>query len=288
MNRRKIKYQILGLLLVAAILIWLAVFSQPRAGLLEVDFFDVGQGDAIFIETPKGYQVLIDGGPDASVLEKLGKEMPFYDRSIDLIILTHPEADHITGLIEVLKNYQIGQILENGFKRETAGYKEWQRLIKEKNIPIKNAQAGQIINLGRGIKIRILWPNETAVSSSPESSNNISVVSQLIYGQREFLFTGDIEKQVELKLANNQSASGIESDVLKIAHHGSKSSTYQFFLEKVNPNIAVISVGNENSYGHPHQEVLDRLATKQVFRTDLDGDVEIISDGKLLRIKTEK
>src|SRR3990167_8590329 len=267
MNRRKIKYQILGLLLVAAILIWLAVFSQPRAGLLEVDFFDVGQGDAIFIETPKGYQVLIDGGPDASVLEKLGKEMPFYDRSIDLIILTHPEADHITGLIEVLKNYQIGQILENGFKRETAGYKEWQRLIK-------------------GKKIRILWPNETAVSSSPESSNNISVVSQLIYGQREFLFTGDIEKQVELNLA--VAGIDLESDVLKVAHHGSKTSTNQLFLEKVNPNIAVISAGDKNPYGHPHQEVLERLKNVKTYRTDQNGNIEILTNGQWFKAATER
>ena len=288
MNHRKIKYQILGLLLVAAVLIWLAVFTKAEGNLLEVNFFDVGQGDAAFIETPEGRQILIDGGPDASVLEKLGEEMPFYDRSIDLVILTHPEADHITGLIEVLKNYQVGQILESGFKRETAGYKEWQRLIKEKNIPTKIARAGQIISLGQGIKIKILWPNETAVSLSPESSNNISVVSQLIYGQREFLFTGDIEKQTELKLTNNQSASGIESDVLKIAHHGSKSSTNQLFLEKVNPNIAVISVGNKNPYGHPHQEVLERLKTKRIFRTDLDGDVEILTDGKNIEARREK
>ena len=286
MNRRKIKYQILGLLLVAAILIWLAVFSQPRAGLLEVDFFDVGQGDAIFIETPKGYQVLIDGGPDASVLEKLGQEMPFYDRSIDLIILTHPEADHITGLIEVLKNYQIGQILENGFKRETAGYKEWQRLIKEKNIPVKITQAGQVVNLSQGIKIRILWPDKTAVNSSPESSNNISVVSQLIYGQREFLFTGDIEKQVELNLA--VAGIDLESDVLKAAHHGSKTSTNQLFLEKVNPNIAVISAGDKNPYGHPHQEVLERLKNVKTYRTDQNGNIEILTNGQWFKAATER
>lgn len=274
--------------MIVAILVWLAVFSQTKSNLLEVDFFDVGQGDAAFIETPTGYQILIDGGPDGKVLEKLGEEMPFYDRSIDLIILTHPEADHLTGLIEVLKNYQVGQILENGFKRETAGYQEWQRLIKEKKIPLKIAQAGQKINLGQNTELKILWPVSSFVNSSLESSNDISVVAQLIYGQSEFLFTGDIERPVELNLVNNPPADGLESDVLKTAHHGSKTSTLQPFLEKVNPEIAVISVGRQNSYGHPHQEVLERLRSRQVFRTDLDGDVEIKTNGLSLSVKTRK
>lgn len=295
----KTNYFFLGLLLVVAILIWLAVFAQVPSHLLEVNFYDVGQGEAIFIETPNGHQVLIDGGPEATILEKLGQELPFYDRSIDLVICTHPETDHLNGLIEVLKYYQVEQILTTGFERHIPEYQEWLRIIKEKQIPVKIAQAGQVIYLGENIKMKILWPEPSLIDclAKPpaqnfwcggKSSNNASIVTQLIYGQREFLLTGDIERETELYLATHLSASQLESDVLKIAHHGSQTSTNQFFLQVVNPSIAIISAGRDNPYGHPHLQVLERLAGIKVYRTDEDGDIEILTDGVLIEIRTNK
>lgn len=284
-SRSNKKFIILGLLFTVALLVWLVIFAQIKSNLLEVNFFDVGQGDSIFIETPQGYQILIDGGPDAFILEKLGGEMAFYDRSIDLVILTHPEADHLSGLIEVLKHYQVSQILEDGVRRNTPQYQEWLALIQEKEIPLRIAQIGQVVHLGQETSLRILWPNQELIQPEAKNSNNASIVIQLVYGQSEFLLTGDIEKQVELDLVNQ--GLNLESDVLKIAHHGSKTSSNQIFLQAVNPGLAVISVG-QNPYGHPHQEVLERLWEIQVFRTDLNGDVKILTDGKLLEIKTEK
>jgi len=188
-------------------------------------------------------------------------------------------------LIEVLKYYQVEQILEIGFQRQTAEYQEWLRIIQEKQIPVKIAQVGQIIHLGEKIKMKILWPDQDqrtvleglSLEDSP-STNNFSVVVQLIYGQIEFLLTGDIEKKTELYLATNLVAK-LESDVLKVAHHGSKTSSNQLFLEAVNPSIAVISAGQNNPYGHPHTQVLEQLAGIEIYRTDENGDIEILTDG---------
>jgi len=143
LKNKKIVWLVLGLLMAMNALAWLVILELGESGVLEVGFFDVGQGDAIFIETPDGFQVLIDGGPDLTVLEKLGKEMPFYDREIDLIILTHPEHDHLFGLLEVLKRYEIKNILWTGIIRDTAEWEEWKRLIGEEGAEIKIAQAGQ-------------------------------------------------------------------------------------------------------------------------------------------------
>lgn len=278
------KYRILTGLAIGMILVWLAVFTRGQNPFLEVDFFDVGQGDAIFIEAPNGNQILIDGGPDDTILEKLGEEMPFHDRSIDLVILTHPEQDHINGLVEVLKNYHIEHILYTGVVRDTSAYKEWSRLIREKNIPLTIAQAGQVIYLSPQIKLYILWPSQDLSGQRLKNNNNASIVIRLVYGQAEFLFTGDIEKETERELV----ARGIDltSDVLKIPHHGSKTSTTEDFLSKVNPKVAVILAGQKNPYGHPHPSVLERLEGIKVYGTYKDGDVEILSDGQSLLVST--
>ncbi len=285
---KKTTYPTLGILLLATILIWLAVFEQAESNLLEVTFFDVGQGDAIFIETPYSRQVLIDGGPDATVLEKLSQAMPFYDRSIDLIILTHPDADHLAGLVKVLEYYQVGHILTSGLKKDTATYGRWQELIKERNIPLTKAQAGQIVVLEKEISLKILWPEQALMESFLRKVNNASVVTQLIYGQTEFLLPGDIEKEIEERLLNRPPAGGLVSDVLKVSHHGSKTSSSHNFIKAVNPQISVISVGANNRFGHPHLIILDRLKNSVIYRTDKNGDIEISTDGVLLEVKTEK
>lgn len=280
------KYRFLVGLAMGMVLVWLVVFTQSQNPNLEVDFFDVGQGDAIFIEAPNGNQVLIDGGPSNIILEKLGKELSFYDRSIDLIVLTHPEADHINGLVEVLKNYKVEHILYTGVTRDTSAYKEWSRLIEEKDIPFTIAQAGQIIYLNPQIRLYVLWPDENLSGRRFKNNNNASVVVQLVYGQVEFLFTGDIERETERELASSEI--DLASDVLKVAHHGSKTSTTPEFFSKVNPKVAVICAGRNNPYGHPHSIILERLKDIKVYSTYKDGDIEILSDGQSLLVRTSK
>jgi len=271
-------FKILIVVLAMLILAWVWVFIEERGHkFLEVDFFDVGQGDAIFIETPKHKQILVDGGPDLTILEKLGREMPFWDRYIDLVVLSHPEADHLTGLIEVAKRYKIGGILTTGIIRETSEYQEWEKIIKKENIPIYIAQANGVINFDNNIKLFVLHPFENLSGQIIKNSNNTSIVSQLVYKDFEVLLTGDIEKKVEKDLVD--SGENLVSDILKIAHHGSKTSTTEEFVKAVNPIVAVIQAGKDNPYGHPTQAVLDILKNITSLVTGRDGDIKILSDG---------
>jgi len=239
--------KILTILFLLNILTWIAVYDLSQAGILEVNFFEIGQGDAIFIETPQRHQILIDGGPSSSILEKLGEEMSFWDRTIDLVILTHPEHDHISGLLEVLKRYKVDYILWTGIKRDTAEYKEWIRLIEDEESQVKIAQSGQKIlwSLDREDYIEVLHPFKNLLGQEVKNTNNTSVITKLVFGQNSFLFTGDAYKSVERKLVKR--GVDLQSNVLKIGHHGSKTSSAEDFLEKVKPEIAVISVGLENS-----------------------------------------
>lgn len=285
-------FRILAIAFAILILAWVWVFVEEKQEFLEIDFYDVGQGDAIFIETPKGKQILVDGGPDLTILEKLGRELPFWDRYIDLVILTHPEYDHIGGLIEVIKRYKVGGILTTGVVRDTAEYRKWQRIIEQENIPIYIAQAGKVIDLGSNIKLVILHPFENLSGQEIKKANNTSIVAQLVYGDFEVLLTGDIEKKVEKALVNSANppaggppTGGLESDILKVPHHGSKTSSTKNFIQAVNPIIAIIQAGKDNPYGHPHQSVLDTLSDITTFITGRDGDVEILSDGVRFQVR---
>lgn len=290
-------YLILNFLFLLNILAWLAVYDLNKPQLLEVNFFDVGQGEAIFIETPSRHQILIDGGPSSVILEKLAESLPFWDRTIDLIILTHPEHDHLAGLIEVLKRYKVENILWTGVVRDTAEYKEWQRLIRDERekegAQIKIAQSGQLIDFGNQSNryMEVLYPFENLEGQEFKNSNNTSIVAKLIFGTpsthhppasralTSFLFTGDAYKSVEKKLMDKKI--DLASDVLKVGHHGSKTSNSEAFIKYVSPEIAVISVGKDNPYHHPHQETLDILEKYgiKILRTDKNGDIKIISNG---------
>jgi len=219
---------------------------------------------------------LVDGGPSSTILEKLGREMPFYDRYIDLIILTHPEYDHINGLIEVIKRYDIGAVITNGVVRDTGQYKEWIRIIEQENIPVYIAKVYGEIDFGNDIKMDILYPFENLTGQEVSNTNNSSVVSKLIYKDFELLLTGDIEKSVERKLVDSNL--NLQADVLKVPHHGSKTSSTEEFLKAVASVINIIQAGKDNKYGHPHDEVLARMAN--VFVTGQSGDIQILSDGK--------
>jgi len=292
---KKFVLWVLVFLFLINILAWLVVYDFNKLLFLEVIFFDIGQGDAIFIKTPKRHQILIDGGPSSAILEKLGKELPFWDRTIDLIILTHPEYDHLVGLIEVVKRYKIENILWTGVRKETAEFKEWQRLIEEERMKedaqIKIAKNGLRINLliyeidRKEGYLEILFPLESLEGGEFKNTNNTSIITKLVFGENSFLFSGDAYKEIERRLIEGEV--DLDSDVLKVGHHGSKTSTSEEFLKEILPEIAVISVGKENAYGHPHQEVLEILSKYgiRILRTDIDGDIKFISDGRTLKIK---
>ena len=284
-KNKKLSYLILIVLFIAAIFIWSTIFSLLSDNVLKVVFFDVGQGDGIFIETPNKKQILIDGGPDKTILEKLGQIMPPYDQTIDLVILTHPDADHLTGLVEVLKYFKIGQIITSGFAGDSATYQEWEKEIQKKRIEVILARAGQKIVFPSGAVLEILWPDQSRLETISKA-NDASVVGRLVYGNSEILLPGDIERKIEnILLGENLD---LDADILKAAHHGSKTSTGEAFLNAVSPEAAVISVGKDNRYGHPNQEVLDRLDNIAAYRTDESGDIKILTDGNFFNIMTER
>jgi competence protein ComEC len=284
-SNKKFIARLAGFFSVAVILVGVSLFqSSGESKGLEVNFFDVGQGDSILIKTPDHQRILVDGGPDNKVITKLGENLPFYVKDIDLMILTHPHADHLTGLIEVLKRYKVKKVLSTGVLHTTDEYINWLEEIKKQNIPMEIAKAGETITFGDKIKIEILNPTEDLAGKEADSLNNTSVVFKIIFDKTSFLFTGDAEKEVEDKLIGS---ADLKADVLKVAHHGSKNSTSQEFLDKVKPQIAVISVGAKNTFGHPSKITLERLESigAEILRTDKDGDVKILSDGNKLEIR---
>lgn len=239
--------------------------------ILKVYFFDVGQGDSIFIRTPEGKDVLIDGGPDGTVLERLGETLPYWDRKIDLMVLTHPHADHIQGLDEVLKNFSVGEVIETDLKNPTPEENYFNKLVASDGAVEEKAIKGEKINLGSDLDFEILYP--LTYQAEEENINDYSVVIKMIYKGRSFLFTGDATSEVEAQILDQN----LDSDFLKVGHHGSRYSSSQKFLEAVSPIISIISVGEGNSYGHPTADTLNRLNTvgSRVLRTDKAGTVEV-------------
>ncbi len=233
---------------------------------------DVGQGDAFFIEMPTGERVLIDGGRDRSVLSKLGTILPPWDRRIDVLIPSHPDADHITGLVESIDRYQVGLIIETGVQAHTPVGDAFAAI----DAPRRFLSAGDIITFGR-VTLEALWPQEGLARTYPENRNDTSLVLRLDYGRTSMLFTGDAENTVEAVLAD---AIG-HIDVLKVGHHGSLSSTSWELLVGSTPDYALVSAGEDNSYGHPHPVILSRLKSvgAQIFRTDTQGDILLTSYG---------
>ena len=267
-------------LAVSCVIIWYAVFYFALHRDFAITFFDVGQGDSIWIETAEGHQILVDGGPGDRVLAKLGREMPFWDRSIDGIISTHPDQDHIAGLLPVLEKYDVGFVLWTGVKGTNAEYREWMRLIEDGRVRNLPARRGARLGLGRAVTLEILAPFADLRGASVSKTNNTSVVAMLRHGRTSALLTGDIERAMEYRLVFEDGA-GLDADILKVGHHGSKTSSSAEFLAAVSPEVAVIQVGRRNRYGHPTAEVLDRLSSigAATLRTDTDSDVRFVSDG---------
>ncbi len=257
---------------------------------LRVSFLDVGQGDAVLIQ--KGSrQVLVDGGPSPQkIAEELGEQMPFWDRHIDLVILTHPDSDHLAGLVEVLRRYRVEQVLYPALDYDSPSYDEWSRLISEKGIKSTVASAGQLIDLGDGVVIRILNPLPELVTGSESDIDNNSVVLRLSVGDVSFLLTGDIMGETERELIRERAV--LIATVLKVAHHGSATSTTTGFLAVVSPQLAVICCGADNRFGHPDTEVLSRLqeeiGLENIYRTDEQGTIDFITDGERLWVEVGK
>ena len=287
-QRKNLKFYFMGMLVVAAVLVWTAVFQLEKdRDVLAVYFFDVGQGDGALIKTPSGNRILIDGGPDSKILSKLGKVMPFWDRSIDMIILSHPHADHVTGALEVMKRYEVGVVIESGVNHSIAEYDEWEDVMANKGILRHVAEAGEILDFGDGSRFDIYSPFESFESASPKNIHDAMIIGRFVYASSSVLFMGDAEKSIEYQLlyrSLNSLFFILDSDLLKVGHHGSKTSSTEEFLQAVSPRFAIISAGKKNRYGHPHQEVLDRLNAQgiKILRTDLDGDIKFLSDGKII------
>jgi competence protein ComEC len=276
-------------LLVAAVLVTYTAATMPDDK-LHVSFLDVGQGDAILIQ--KGSkQVLIDGGPSPqSVTLELSREMPFWDRSIDLVVLTHPHGDHVGGLLEVLRRYDVGQVLYPSLDYESSLYGEWRRYIVETGITSTIACAGQCIDLGDGITLEVLWPTAIPFAGSDADIDNNSVVLLLRDGDISFLLTGDSQSEVEWELIRGRA--GVNATVIKLGHHGSITSTTAAFLAVVDPQVAVICVGANNTYGLPDEEVITRLEGRvgeaNVYRTDINGTITFITDGHRLWVEEDR
>ena len=271
--------------LLAAFVLW--DLSQPRASRLTVTMLDVGQGDAILIETPGGHRILVDGGPSgARLAQALGKELGPSERRIDLMVLTHGQDDHVTGLIEVLERFDVLQVLEGPLPGQTGAYRSWQEEVERRRILRRHAVAGEWLDLGRGARLEVVGPPAVPIEGSRDDLNNNSVVLRLVHGSVSFLLTGDIEAPAESALL--QSPSELQSTVLKAGHHGSDGSTTPPFLEAVRPRLTLISAGKENNFGHPSPTTRLRLAGIPVLRTDQNGNVRLSTDGRALWVDFER
>ncbi len=262
-----------------------SVYIVFRSGIdneLQVSFLDVGQGDAIFIQSPSGIQVLIDGGKDRSVVEELHKVMPLFDKTIDMVVATHPDMDHIGGLVDVLKIFDVGVFLESGGQSENNAQDTLEKQLAEKNIERKITNRGEEYNLGKGVYLTTLYPYDDV---SNIESNAGSVIMRLSYGEYTFLLTGDAPVESELILVGSDTVK-LQSTVLKFGHHGSDSSTSFSFLEKVRPQYGVVSAGKNNQYGHPHTDVLDRASrfNVDVLQTSELGTITFSTNGKEIRV----
>ena len=244
---------LLAIILIAGREIWLA----PH-GRMIVHFFDVGQGDSALIVSPSGKQILIDGGPDLSTLEGLGSAMPFFDRTIEHLVLSHPQTDHMLSFLEVLRRYNINAVLMTGVAYDLPRYDGFLTLLKEHAVSIIIADPAKDIDLGDGMILDVIWPPPVLFGKRLKEVNNSSIALRALYRGHGILFTGDMEKEEEDAIL--ASHADIRADVLKVPHHGSKTSSSTGFLLAIRPNLAVISVGRKNSYGHPHPSVMARFA----------------------------
>lgn len=265
--------------------IWGSVYLNLHQKLI-VDFLDVGQGDAIYIKAPNGNEMLIDGGPDRRVVSQLGDVMSYGDKNLDVVLATHPDADHIAGLPYVFDSYKVSTFIDNGMSSDTQVFTTLKNKTREEKSQTETAFRGMkiILDEKKGVVMEILSPYMD--TKNLKDTNDGSIVIRLSYGSSTFMFTGDAPMNVESYLVTNDGVS-LKSDVLKVGHHGSKTSSLESFVKKVSPKFAIISSGIKNRYGHPHKEVLDLLNKFgiKILRTDEEGMVRCESDSEIVECK---
>ena len=270
---------------------FLLIFQSQNSGKFRLIACDVGQGDGILLVSPGGKQVLIDGGPGTKVVDCLGQKMPFWDRTVEMVVSTHPEKDHLEGLLEVLARYKVKMVVTTGVVNDTELFKAWKEAIRKEGAKIYFVKAGDRLVLdsirGRTSSMDVLWPTAEKLAlwklAGLTETNESSVVMKVNFGQFCAYLTGDIPKEILESLINKS------CQVLKISHHGSKTGTSEQILDSVHPIVTIIQVGR-NSFGHPHKEVIDLLESKVVtiYRNDSNGIIEISSDGKSFKVKSER
>lgn len=288
-----LKHVVLVLLILCNVLAWWTVhYKDTLPAELRVSVLDIGQGDAIFIDGPTGIQLLIDGGPDRSVLRRLPQQMSLLDRTIDLVVETHPDMDHIAGLSYVFDRYGVANFISPGVENEESSFVQslQQALADERGVEEFIARRGMRIHLGDGAYADVLYPDHDV---SREETNEGSIILKVVYGKTSFMLTGDASSEIESKLiaharADDGDATELQSTVLKAGHHGSKYSTSAEWLAAVHPAFVVISAGKENRYGHPAPEVLDRTqrAGATVVSTIEQGTIEFVSDGETIWLES--
>ena len=286
----KVKKWSLVSLLILVVLVWTIVANIPDDK-LHISFLDVGQGDAILIQTPHHQNILIDGGPSPqSINLELGKKLPFWNRTIDLVILTQPQSDHVTGLVEVLHKFKVQKIISSTTTNESFIYSQWLNTIQSSNINNLVVHSNQNIRLGNDLYVEVLHPPKSGFKSSGDNINNNGLILRLNYHAVSFLFTADISEEVEHFLISQRE--NLQSTVLKVAHHGSITSSSEEVLSVIDPEIAIISAGTNNLFNHPNSLVFERLKQRlgndRLFLTQKHGTIEVETDGKKLWVKTER
>lgn len=289
-NEHQIKFiKYFSFIAIVALILLVYTICQSKDDYFHFYMLDIGQGDSIYARDKDGNDIIVDGGPNQKVLTNLGELMPFYDKKIELVVISHPHADHITGLIEVLKRYEIEKILLTDAVATTKEYEEMLEIIKSKQITTSLVKIGDSFKLSNELNIEILWPNDSFQNKKIENLNNTSIVAKLNYNKVSFLLMGDAETDVQKTLIK-EIPDKLKSDILKVSHQGSKDSSNIDFIKIVNPELGIISVGLNNMYGHPHKKTLEVLENNQIkiLRTDQNGRIEIVSDGINFWTKTEK
>ncbi len=279
------RWYLLLFLMICSLILWSVILHENRNGILTFAVLNIGQGDALFIESPTGVQVIVDGGPGATLLREVRAMMPWYDRSVDMIVVTNPDKDHYEGFISFLRQYRVSAVLEPGTTNPNSEYEFLEDEIKNKNIPKIIARKGQVVDLGGGAYLQILFPDRDV---SGLSSNDGSLVMKLVYGDTSVMLQGDSTARIEQYLVQTESNS-LYSTILKAGHHGSRTSTTEEYVVAVSPQWTVISSGKDNSYGHPHKETLDTLEKLKIPALDICNNGRIIfkSDGKEFTLKNK-
>lgn len=287
---KKNLYLLLSLIAVSSSVV--LVSTRPTAPRVvtpgcSVTALDVGQGDALLIQTSDHQDILIDGGPGQAVVEELSTALPFGDRDIELMVLTHPHADHVNGLVAVTERYTVRRVLETAVTYHQQAYEHWHDLLRQQNIPDEHAVSGQRLVLGQAT-LDVLWPANDLSSTTIDHDNasegggvnDASIVLRLLCAGSRAIFTGDASSDIEDRILDG--GADVSASLLKVGHHGSRFSTSQRWLQTVKPTWAVISVGQGNRYNHPHPTTMQRLQQNvpHILRTDEEGSITLQTDGR--------